>query len=273
MSDLFLTWASGCTEENICEYLVYFNSLKRHARGVEVVCLTNNLLPEHERFISKTGCRVIKVSDDLPCEYVLRDRWLHYWKYLSQRTDHYDCVLISDSRDVLVQGDPFLYLRRSWHKLHVTSEGFVHSESSWNMVEQFEAQKSVGDFNRNYYFWPVVNGGVVLGRSNYVRNLCFLIWNSVLRNHGMCTDQGVINYLFSFLKEDVDYTISDPHHTHLCITGEAIKENLLKFNPVFKDNQILSLDGQPYILFHQWDRTIFKEDILSKYGAKSILSE
>lgn len=209
---------------------------------------------------------------DLPCENVLRDRWLHYWKFLSTQHD-YDCVLISDSRDVLVQGDPFLFLRRSWkHNLIVTSEGFHHSESQWNMVDQFEAQKSVGDFNRNHFFWPVVNGGVVLGRNSFVKNFCFLVWSSVVRTHRACTDQGVINYLMSYLKEDPEYLVADPHESLLCITGEGIKNNLLKFTPMFQDGKICNSDGQPYILFHQWDRTIFKEEILSRHGARSILS-
>jgi hypothetical protein len=270
MSDLFLTWASNCTNQNISEYLVYFHSLKNKAYGSEVVCLTNNLAPEHEDEIKATGCRVKRL--DLPCENVLRDRWLHYWKYLCSTSVDYDCVLISDSRDVLVQGDPFLFLRHAWKsKLIVTSEGFHHSESQWNMVDQFEAQKSVGDFNRNHFFWPVVNGGVVLGRSSFVKNFCFLIWSAVLRTRGACTDQGVINYLMSFLKEDPEYSIADPHNSLLCVTGEGIKQNLLKFKPIFHDGKICNSDGQPFILFHQWDRTNFKEEILSRHGARRIL--
>lgn len=270
MTDLFLTWASKCDNHNISDYLVYFKSLKNKAVASEAVCLTNDLAPEYESEISATGCRVKRM--DFPCENVLRDRWLHYWKYLSSRHDH-DCVLISDSRDVLVQGDPFLFLRRSWkNQLIVTSEGFHHSQSDWNMLDQFEAQKSVGDFNRNHYFWPVVNGGVVLGRNSFVKNFCFLVWSTVLRTHGACTDQGAINYLMSYLKEDSEYLIADPHDSLLCITGEGIKNNLLSFSPPFKDGKICNSDGQPYILFHQWDRTIFKEEILSSYGARSILA-
>lgn len=261
MSDLFLTWASNCTDQNISEYLVYFRSLKEKTNA-DVVCLTNDLSSEYEKQIAATGCHIKRL--DLPCENVLRDRWLHYWKYLSVAYD-YDCVLISDSRDMVVQADPFLFLRRGNHQVVVTSEGFQHSESQWNMIEQFEAQKTVGDFNKNHFFWPVVNGGVVLGRNSLVKNFCFLMWSAVLRNHGVCTDQGVINYLMSFLKEDAEYFIADPHESHLCITGEGVKNKLLKFEPIFQNGEICNSDGQPYILFHQWDRTIFKDQILSKY--------
>lgn len=260
MNDLFLTWASNCNNQNIEEYLVYFQSLKDKVRDADVVCLTNNLSHEHEQKIALTGCLIRRI--DLPCENVLRDRWLHYWKYLS--TQKYDCVLISDSRDVVVQDNPFLFLRRSNHQIILTSEGFQHSESQWNMVEQFEAQKSVCDFNRNHIFWPVVNGGVILGRSDFLKNFCFLIWSAVLRTQAHCTDQGVINYLMSFLQEDSQYFIADPHESLLCITGEGIKNKLLKFEPSFRDGKICNSDGQPYILFHQWDRTNFRDEILSR---------
>jgi len=264
MSDLFLTWASNCADHNISDYLVYFKSLKNKSHASEVVCLTNNLASEYECLITATGCQVKRL--DLPCKNILRDRWLHYWKYLCSISTEYDCVLISDSRDVLIQGDPFLFLRQACKsKLIVTSEGFRHFESQWNMMDQFKAQKAVGDFDRNQFFWPVVNGGVVLGRSDFVKNFCFLIWSSVLRTCVSCTDQGVINYLMSFLKEDPEYLIVDPHSSLLCITGEGIKQNLLNFTPLFHEGKVCNLDGQPYILFHQWDRTNFKEEILSRY--------
>lgn len=265
MSDLFLTWASDCTEENISEYLVYFKSLKNKARDADVVCLTHSLAPEHAFKISALGCRVKQVAS---CEWVLRDRWFHFWDYLSSHSDHYDCVLICDSRDVLVQGDPFIFLRRSWpKKILVTSEGFNHIDSQWNMAEQLEAQKSLPVELRNYVFWPVVNGGVVLGRIQPVRNFCFLVWSAVMRNTAACTDQAVINYLMSFLKNDPDYRICDPHDSLLCITGEGVKNSLLKFVPIFKDGKICNSDAQPYILFHQWDRTIFKQEILNQFSA------
>lgn len=267
MSDLFLTWASDCTEENFSEYLVYFKSLKNKSHDADVVCLTNSLKPEYEAKISALGCRVKHVSSDFPCEWVLRDRWLHFWNFLTARADWYDCVLICDSRDVLVQGDPFRFLRCSSKNLIVTSEGFNHIDSSWNMIEQLEAQKPLGDFNRTYVNWPVVNGGVVLGRNSCLRNFCFLMWSTVLRNKAMCTDQGVLNYLMSFLKNDPEYLVVDPHDSPLCITGEGIKNNLLKFSPTFKNGKIHNSVGQPYILFHQWDRTFFKQEILNLHSA------
>jgi hypothetical protein len=266
MNNLCLTWASNCTSQNISEYLVYFKSLKDKVLNSKVVCLTNNLADEYEREIVSTGCQVQRL--DLPCYNVLQDRWLHYWKYLCSSSIEYDCVLISDSRDVLVQGDPFNFFRKFCDsKIVITSEGFCHSESQWNMIDQFEAQKSVGDFNLNHFFWPVVNGGVLLGEFTLVKNFCFLVWSSVLRTRSFCTDQGVINYLMSFLKEDSDYFIADPHNSLFCITGEGIKQNLLKFNPLFQNDKICNSNGEPYILFHQWDRTNFKEKILNNHDS------
>ena len=90
MSDLFLTWASDCTEENFSEYLVYFKSLKEKTYDTDVVCLTHSLAPKYESKISALGCRVKRISSDFSCEWVLRDRWLHFWNFLNSHADWYD---------------------------------------------------------------------------------------------------------------------------------------------------------------------------------------
>lgn len=264
MTDLYLTWASNVTDENFPEYLVYFKSIPRNSY-TEAICLTNSLEDKYRRQIEKTGCRV--VTSEAQVDFLLRDRHLAYWQYLCKNPDH-DYVLVSDSRDVLFQDDPIFYSRRNLYakNLVLTSEGFPHRASEFNMVDQFHAQANVQDFGKRYMDWPVVNGGVILGKAPCVRSFCFLVWNTCLRSLGGCTDQAIINYLYSFLRDDPEYFLADPNTCRLSLTGEGVKHGLLDIQPVLINNRLCTPDKEPYCIFHQWERTLFKQQILNHYA-------
>jgi hypothetical protein len=53
-----------------------------------------------------------------------------------------------------------------------------------------------------------------------------------------------------------------PYTDNFCCTGEAIKRDNID---IFFDGQYACNEkGEPYYLFHQWDRTIYAETIRNK---------
>lgn len=270
MSDLCLTWVSNCNDSNFNEYLVFFKSLReKQSRFIgDTVVLTNSLEDHYRQQLRSLGCLIYDVNQFQPppkIDWVVRDRFFAFWQYLSQR--EYEYVLISDARDVLIQESPFVFMRgRLWrHSVALTSEGFPHRVSPFNMVDQLDTQRNVRDFDQKYMDWPVVNAGVMIGRSEALRNLCFLIWTNTVRSMAG-TDQAALNYLYSYLRMDKAYFLADPHHCPLAVTGEALRHRLLNIEPIHHEDQICMPDGRPYFIFHQWDRTEFRDQILQRYS-------
>jgi hypothetical protein len=59
-----------------------------------------------------------------------------------------------------------------------------------------------------------------------------------------------------------------PYDSLFCVTGEAVKYKNVDMK--FINGQACNLQGEPYYLFHQWDRTIYADQIRNK--EKSTLS-
>lgn len=171
----------------------------------------------------------------------------------------YEYCVITDSKDVVFQSDPLPVPS----KVVLVDEGMMHSQSGWNMIDQFEAQANVREFRTDYSKQPVLNGGVVLGTTEGVKNYLFLLWSNTLRAIGRCTDQGVLNYLYADLQHDSDYLVVDPNSSSVCLTGEAVKEGFV--TPIFKNGIFFHKSGEAYAIVHQWERTIHKAEVLAHY--------
>lgn len=188
------------------------------------------------------------------------ERWLYYYQILCQTS--YSQVLLTDSRDVYFQDDPF---KETNEKLFLAGEGVVHSESEWNSTDQRKSQESLG-LSFEYTDWPVVNGGIAIGPHSLVRDYALLIHQSAHQSATQ-TDQPVIGRLWNtLLKHNPEYGLKDPHTDAFCITGETVKQGLMKIPLVFENGTLRNNRRVPYTLFHQWDRTEYKNLILRKFG-------
>jgi len=241
-----ITFACG---ENYCKSLDFqvFISSCRQIQNTKVVIISdalNQTLPDNFLVIPPVA----------PIKSILRDRHLCFYHHLFNSS--YEKCLVCDSRDLILQADPF----ESTSHLTLTSEGMKHSQSSWNMGDQFRFQSNLKDFQLDKMNQYVLNGGVIYGNPYYVANFCLLIWSNCLKSDS--TDQAVINYLSSFVAPHV----SSPLEDDFCVTGEGVKEGfvpLVERDTLFYNQKTNGL----YKIFHQWDRTIYADAIRSKYGA------
>jgi hypothetical protein len=177
---------------------------------------------------------------------------------------------------VIFQSSPFVWVEK-WRKRYenvegnksfldhfviLTSEGFRTSRSGFACVDNFEFQRDVPkecmkDIGDKF----VVNGGVSLGTWRALMDYHLLLWATMLKSRGRCTDQAAINYLMATLENDETYSISFPQHDWLCLTGEGVKEGVVEPNAKelgmgFDDNLgiLKNPKGEPYCMIHQWDR-------------------
>ena len=229
------------------EFDLFFNSLPR---GADLIVFTDNLNR------SVPGARILQCP---PMQKLILERWYYYYLFLC--TAPYSHVLLTDSRDVYMQGDPFDF---ATDKVLLCGEGFTHAQNSWNMEDQAAAQRSRG-LAQDFSAWPVVNGGIVLGPAAKVRELCLLMYTFVMHNTDH-TDQAGLGILYNtYLRYSPDYALSDPGRDAFCITGQAVKQGALE--PRFLDGAVRTAHGEPYRLFHQWERTTFADGIRHSYNS------
>jgi len=260
MKNIILTWASNITQKTWPYYQVYFNSIRQqNIQNCDFVCLSNKL--DHEfidKIVSEYHFSIVFVKTKT--QKIFTERWLAYWNYIKIR--NYNLVFISDSRDVLIQDNPFSYDFDG--DILLTKEGLLHKDSQFNMKDQLIFQSQFQESFSNYVNWPVINAGVAFGKSNFVRDFAFLMWTNCLSHHN-CTDQAVLNFIISNLHEDHRYHISDPEINNFCLTGETVKNQMLGFNPILHEDFVCRNPNEKFTVFHQWDRTIFAESILKKF--------
>ena len=68
--------------------------------------------------------------------------------------------------------------------------------------------------------------------------------------------------LYPYLKKMKNVELCHPYQDTFCYTGEAIKRNNID---VFYDGEnVCNEKGEPYYLFHQWDRTELAQNIRDK---------
>jgi hypothetical protein len=198
---------------------------------------------------------------------IIVDRWMFYYDFLCRNGSQYKNVLLTDAKDVLFQTDPFEYANDT---VMLTGEGTTHAESIWNFEDQQNYQQKTARFS-DPSRWPVVNGGIVMGPATPLKEFCvFMYTNTVNRAYqneeNAHSDQAVINGLYHFfLSKNPSFSLSDPRKDSFCITGNGVARNEVSFQTIFTGGVMLNEKGDPYSLFHQWDRTKYKDEIIRRF--------
>lgn len=278
--NLVLTYASGEQLFKDPCFWAYVKSFKKNIPNADLVILTEHM-PEdvEDRLLASDVTEVVRVPAE-EAHFLFRDRHLSFWKYLNNHGHKYKLVLVTDSRDVVFQANPFDWVGE-WKERHknikgqhdflnhfviLMAEGFKMSKSGFACIEHFEFQRDVPmpymkeDKNR----W-VVNGGTFLGTARAIQDWHFLVWITSMKTIGRCTDQAAVNWLMYYLENDDTYQVSFPQHDHLCLTGEGVKEKSV--SPILKEGKLFSPQDKLYYMIHQWDRIEdLKEAILAQYA-------
>lgn len=280
MRNAIITWASGKDFCRTPEFNVFFKSLERADVDAECLIFTHDMDEEIRQNFLSQGHDIIDVDPDR-VHYLLRDRFLHWHEWLCANGHKFDYVLLADSKDILWQADPFDFLKEffvfNWRHnslfdceefVLLCGEGGKHYQSEWNSHQQFICQMDTKDFDVPFTDKPIINGGFILGTPQAVRDWIFKVWIATLKTKGACCDQPVMNYLYFFLEKDPTYFLIEPCAWPLCATGEAIKRNWMDPEPFFKNGRLYHPDEKLFKAFHQWERTIYKDEILKQFELK-----
>lgn len=190
------------------------------------------------------------------------DRFQQLWRFLHPRRDRYRYVVASDIRDVIFQSDPSRWLEQHLGamKINVGSEGFLLEDEPWNrdvllasygplVLDRMRARE-------------VYNAGTIAGRAGAIADLALNVFLCSRRNTVPYTDQTALNILLSldpycavtrFNRADDDWACqaatmadtNDPRQRGARVQAAP---------PRLIDGTVLTADGRPYCLVHQYDR-------------------
>jgi hypothetical protein len=77
--------------------------------------------------------------------------------------------------------------------------------------------------------------------------------NTNRKSQFLVMDQQFLGYLSQFLKTNPKNMLCHPYKDTFACTGEAIKRDDIEV--YFDGTYVTNKDGEPYCIFHQWDRT------------------
>jgi hypothetical protein len=283
--DLIIGGASGYNWDQLKYWI---NSIRKTGFAGDVVLVATNMTSETIKKLSEEGVKLAlygKVTDngdviapDNNAPHV--ERFFYIWNFLNQNIDEYDNVIATDTRDVIFQSDPSVWLKDNLgkRKLVASSECMKYSDEPWNDNNLREA---FGPFFHNHYRnMTIYNVGVVAGKAAYMRDLFFMIFQMSVNRPIPIVDQVVFNVLvqqkpfsdiFNFTNNSEAWAVQ------LGSSLEAVKSgagdlgmsiahnpsNIISYQAKYNDKQpvlsddgyVVNVDGDRFCIVHQYDRT------------------
>ena len=227
------------------------------------------------------GVKVFKVKNENNMMIHML-RFLHIYNFLKLYGHEYRYVITTDVRDVIFQTNPSDYVQNVFGSrstgIMAQSEAIKIKDEAWNrdnIIKNF-GQYFFVDVMEN----EVYNVGILAGTTEYIKDLCFHLYQLSSNRPDWVADQAAYNIMLNMLPyNDGSYThfsqLSDGWTCNLHVTNkpdqlEEFGPHLLEPRPVFKDGQVVTgATGQPYVIVHQYDRVPeWKEYFYNKYGVE-----
>lgn len=205
-------------------------------------------------------------------------RFLYIYDYLKNNYKEYRYVISTDVRDVIFQHDPFSFLNiivsaGNPTKIVAVSEAIKIKDEKWNREN---IDKNFGEyFRKDIDENPVYNVGLLAGRSDYIKDLCFHLYQMSLNRPDWVADQAAYNILLGFKPwKNIAYECTLAHgwavNAHVTNKPDQLEEfgpYLLEKRPYMEDGVVKNSFGMPFAIVHQYDRVPeWTEEIHKKYG-------
>jgi hypothetical protein len=206
-------------------------------------------------------------------------RFIHIYNFLKENEGVYRYVVSTDVRDVIFQSDPTIYIdsivnSKFVHGLIASSEAIKIKDEEWNREN---IRKNFGDYFYNEVKEnEVCNVGVLAGRSELIKELCFYLYQFSMNRADWVCDQAAYNMLLNtklwstkaHVTKLKDAWTINAHVTSKPDLVEKLKPYLLEKAPTMsEDGLIVNSDGTPFVIVHQYDRVPeWMEYFSKKYG-------
>lgn len=195
----------------------------------------------------------------------IRWRFKHLAQILPPTDD--DLVIVTDSRDVVFQADPFVKLREYEAKsiepfsVVASGEGIAYGYNDWNTDDM---KKLIGDLWEDEFDVgnEVFNAGVIAGLSSWVKYLARIVWLGCHRS-SEAGDQAMYNLALRGMKGSQFRN----HRTGWTLQGEGAKLDPAPQYKIVPRKGVVNMSNEVIAILHQWDRLPDVEKyVTKKYG-------
>lgn len=247
--NLIITYLYGNKCLDMLESEIYLHSLAK-IKNCEKAIFVNGVSEKNIEELKKFYDIIIldnEVSQELG--------HLSIYKWLCNHIDEYDYVLNTDLRDVIFQGDPFEFFKNNSDKeMFFTLEGMKIKDNDCNRAWHNWYRNNIKFHTDEYLESYVINGGVWGGKIDQVINFCLFIFSQInMISRSQVYNQQSMGYFYKFWKHNPKIKFCHPYEDTFACTGEAIKRDNIEV--YFDGTYVTNKDGEPYCIFHQWDRT------------------
>jgi len=252
--NLILSVAAGY---NWRQLKVFVKSLRKYYNDKALLIL-NNIDLELKNNLQKFSIDYI-VDKNIVASDCYQSRYKLYYNYLnSNKKNNYNNVLITDSRDVFFQNNPFSFFYNNKLNFFLENELIKNSSVNSKWISRTVGKKFLKNLKNNY----ISNCGQIIGEYQHVLNYCnemdrniFLFkykpsfHSIVFKRKINAWDQGIHNYLVysNILKNIGFYSNKEGNVANLC------------FNKNFNFNsskKLINDHGYEYSIVHMYDRFI-----------------
>jgi hypothetical protein len=260
MKNAAITYLAG---ETFCRnpmVMVYANSLKDCFEGDRIM-LTHEMGEVERKKFAAMGYEIVNVAPPMR-SHVFFHRWTVLYEFLCSR--QYKYVVMADAKDVFWQRDPCEDMVPE--RVFLCDEGVIHAQCRWNSQDQEFLMRTLRRQEYDYKYWRVVNGGFIGGSKVCVKDFAFLMSMMTTVGGGPISDQCYINFLYHNRKNEpyCNYTLVNPDIHPFVATGNTMKTQRTPYQ--WKDGRLFDGHGRMFALFHQWDRTEHRGEILTHHG-------
>jgi hypothetical protein len=198
------------------------------------------------------------------------ERFLHIYNFLQAHGINYRYVITTDVRDVIFQKNPSEWIEQniSDKKMIAVSESIKIKNEHWNR------QNIINAFGEYFYEGvanqDVFNVGTLAGTSEYIMDLCGMLYQLSANRPDWVADQAAYNILLNWqpYKDQTKFVrLNSAWSCNLHVTNKpGEKEHFAPFileePPIFEDGFVK--DGatkEPFYIVHQYDR----DPVMSKF--------
>ena len=149
----------------------------------------------------------LRLPDVEPLGNLFLNLWLCYHALLAASS--YEQCVISDSKDVLFQRDPFDAVLHDTERVLLVEEGLSYADSPWNQHDRWGLCSSLGLLSGSDD-WRIVNGGVQIGPAAKLKAPVLAMYTTPQRGTNGLYRPAFAHYLHVLLKYYFDYCVLTP---------------------------------------------------------------
>lgn len=290
--NLIIGGASNYTMDHLRPWV---NSIKATGFDGDIVLCATNMGHGDLANLANNGVNLLLYGQQTQEGYYQKggvphvDRFFYIWRYLDECEEKYDRIIVTDTRDVIFQKNPFNYNyfnpQLMQAELFVTGEGLKYKDEPWGMSN---IQQALGPFfSDRLANEEIYNVGVFGGTHSGVKAMCLLLFTLGM-GKGI-VDQAMFNFIInegiigaSQFSQSGGFAINLGTTIKAIEAGkgdlglnavmnptimEAYKKNYLTAQPKITDDGRVLNSTEEYYIVHQYDRVPeLNKLILERYG-------